>query len=182
MRSTMDPNASSDNFAWRGGSVIVRLCVDPKLGWPLHGLGPAERDMSHPEIGSRPQDISEKIVHITMWYHRPSQRARLHLSYGMDFHGERTDPPGWEGAFKMDANGLGYTLEYAIPWSLLNAADRPPQPGDVLGACWTVHWSDQEGKVSRGNLVEITNPAAGPFRFLRAETWGKAVYQPAGAR
>ncbi len=51
-----------------------------------------------------------------------------------------------------------YTLEYTIPWTLLRASRRPPQPGDVLGAKWTVHWSDREGRISRGHLVEITYP------------------------
>lgn len=180
MRSMMDPPNGSDQIAWRGGSVIVRLCVDPKLGWPLKAIGAPEAEFSGEKAGHRPQDLSEQIVHLTMWYHRPTQRARLLLSYGMDFHGERTDPAGWAGAFKMDPNGLGYTLEYAIPWSLLNASQRPPQPGDQLPACWTVHWSDQEGKVSRGHLVEITNPQAGPFRFLRGSTWGRAIYQARG--
>ncbi len=181
MRSTMDPPAGRDQYAWRGGSVIVRLCVDPKLGWPLPSLGKPEADFTRADAGTRPEDVSEQIVHATMWYHRTSGRARLLLSYGMDFHGERTDPPAWEGSFKMDPNGLGYTLEYAIPWSLLNASARPPQAGDQLAACWTVHWSDQEGKFSRGHLVEITNPQAGPFRFLRASTWGKAIYHDRGA-
>ncbi len=180
MRSRMDPQADPNEYSWRGGSVIVRLATDPALGWPLKGVGPQEGDSKHPQLGHRPEDVSDQIVHLTMWYHEPTGKARLHLTYGMDFHGERFDAGGWEGAFKKDPNGLGYTLEYAIPWSLLNAKDRPPRAGDVMAANWTVHWSDEEGKLSRGHLVEITNLQAQPFRFLRGETWGKAVYGPAG--
>ena len=63
MRSTMDPGAGSDQYAWRGGSVIVRLSSDPKLGWPLTGFGPAEADSTRPDAGTRPQDVSDRIVH-----------------------------------------------------------------------------------------------------------------------
>ena len=147
LRSVMTPPA---DFAWRGGSVIVRLAVDPALGWPLKGMGTGERDKNHPLYGTRSEDTSEKIVHMTMWYHRPSERPRLHLSYGLDFHGEIDEPAGWQGTIKVDNDGLGYTLEYAIPWSLLNTADRPPQAGDVLASNWVVHWSDDEGRVCAG--------------------------------
>jgi len=177
LRSVMTPPT---DFAWRGGSVIVRLAVDPALGWPLKGMGTGERDKNHPQYGTRPEDTSEKIVHMTMWYHRPSERPRLHLSYGLDFHGEIDEPAGWQGEIKVDNDGLGYTLEYAIPWALLNTADRPPQAGDVLASNWVVHWSDDEGRVSRGHLVEITNIDIQPFKFLRGNTWGKAIFHAEG--
>lgn len=180
MRSRMDPVSDPEHYSWRGGGVIVRLATDPALGWPLQGLGPPEADSAHPEIGHRPQDVDEHLVHVTMWYHQPTAQARLELSYGMDFHGVRGNPTGWAGTFRPDPNGLGYTLEYAIPWSLLKASNRPPQPGDVVGANWTVHWSDEEGHLSRGHLVEITRLDDQPFRFLRARTWGRAVYHGTG--
>ena len=165
-------------YAWRGGSVIVRLATDPALGWPLKGAGPPLADTQHPDVGRRPEDVDEHIVHMTMWYHRPTEKARLHLSFGLDFHGEKIDPQGWQGAFRVDPNGLGYTLEYAIPWKLLNAGSRPPRVGDTLAANWTVHWSDEEGRLSRGHLVEITNLDVPVFRFLRGSHWGKATLQP----
>ena len=180
MQSRMDPAADPADYAWRGGSVIVRLAVNPALGWPLQGKGVPLADSTHPDIGHRPQDTSDQIVHITMWHHRPTDKPRLHLSFGMDFHGEQTDPNGWLGAFRMDPNGRGYTLEYAVPWSLLHVGNRPPQAGDVLAANWTVHWSDEAGKLSRGYLVEVTNLDAKPFHFLRGATWGKAVFHDRG--
>ena len=182
MHSRMDPAADPANYAWRGGSVIVRLAVNPALGWPLQGMGVPLADSTHPDIGHRPQDTSDQIVHITMWHHRPTDKPRLHLSFGMDFHGEQTDPDpnSWQGAIRMDPNGRGYTLEYAVPWSLLHVGNRPPRAGDVLAANWTVHWSDEAGRLSRGHLVEITNLDAKPFHFLRGATWGKAVFHDRG--
>jgi hypothetical protein len=71
-------------------------------------------------------------------------------------------------------------LEYALPWSLLQAGNRPPRDGDVLAANWTVHWSDGDGRQSRGHLVEITNVENRPYRFLRASTWGQAIFHDRG--
>jgi hypothetical protein len=181
MRSVMEPGSDPQQYPWRGGGVIVRLSTSPRLGWPLAALGLPEAERSGDAGGGRrPVDLSEQLVHLTMWYYRPAAKPRLALSYGMDFHGERVDPAGWQGAFRMDPNGRGYTLEYAVAWSLLNAAQRPPRLGDVLAANWTVHWSDAEGRLSRGHLVEITNLAVQPYRFLRASTWGKALYHEHG--
>ncbi|HZZ72122.1 MAG TPA: FecR domain-containing protein, partial [Pirellulales bacterium] len=134
MQSQNDPKVDPQLYPWRGGSVIVRLCLDPQAGWPLTAMGRAEGDLKSPEIGKRPEDVNEKIVHLTMWYYLPTEKPRLQVSFGMDFHGEQVDPPGWQGAYRKDPNGLGYTLEYAIPWSLLKVADRPPQPGDEMAA------------------------------------------------
>ncbi len=177
LRSVMDPQADPKEYAWRGGSVILRLAADPALQGPFTAKGPPLADAKHPEIGRRPEDVNERIAHLTFWFHRPSGRPRLQVSYGMDFHGERVDPPGWSGAFRAHPNGLGYTMEYAVPWSLLNAGARPPRAGDRLPSTWTVHWSDQEGRLSRGHLVEGVNLSEPPYRFLRGETWGRALFE-----
>jgi len=179
MRSVQDPWTDPEH-PWRGGSVIVRLSTSQRLGWPLTGLSGYFRSESDPEVGRRPQDVSDNIVHLVMWYYRPDKKPRLHLARGMDFHGSTIDPDGWKGAFRQDPDGLGYTLEYSIPWSLLRPEPGVPRGGDVAGACWTVHWSDQSGKLSRGHLVEITNPDEPVYNFLRAVTWGKAVYHATG--
>ncbi len=179
MRSVQDP-WSDPEYPWRGGSVIVRLSTSQSLGWPLKGLSRYFRSESEPEAGRRPPDVSDSIVHLVMWYYRPDEKPRLHLARGMDFHGSLIDPDGWKGAFRLDRDGLGYTLEYSIPWSMLCPQPGVPRGGEVAGACWTVHWSDRNGKLSRGHLVEITNPDEPVYNFLRAVTWGKAVYHATG--
>ncbi len=163
----------TERTAWRGGSVILRLAT--KLPWPLEAKGPPLADAKHPEIGRRPVDVHESIAHLTFWYHRPTSTPRLHLSYGMNFHGEREHPEGWSGVFQERPDGLGYTIEYRVPWALLHA--EAPRAGDILPSTWTVHWSDREGTLSRGHLVEVTNPDEQPFRFLRGRCWGKAVFR-----
>ena len=182
MRSIQDPYIDPE-YPWRGGSVVVRLAASRSLGWPLRGLSPYFRSAEAPEIGRRPVDVSDSIVHLVLWYFRPGARARLRLSRGMDFHGDLIDPEGWEGAFRRDPDGLGYTLEYAIPWSLLCPASQTPRAGDVTATCWTVHWSDRDGKLSRGHWVDITNPAESRFdhmySFMHGPSWGKAIFHEA---
>ena len=46
-----------------------------------------------------------------------------------------------------------------------------------MASQWTVHWSDQDGKLSRGHLVDVANTAAGPAKFSKGVTWGKAVFE-----
>jgi hypothetical protein len=183
MRSIQDPYTDPE-YPWRGGSVIVRLAAGRSLGWPLRGLSPSFRKTHAPESRPSPVDVSDSIVHLVLWYYRPSGRPRLHVTRGMDFHGSLIDPEGWTGAFRQDPDGLGYTLEYAIPWSLLCPASGTPRGGDVTATCWTVHWSDADGKLSRGHWVDITNPAESGFdhmySFMRGPSWGKAVFHTTG--
>jgi hypothetical protein len=178
MANTVDP-ATEPAYYWAGGSVVVRLATSRSFGWPLDAHSVHDPAWAQRRAGWRPQDRSENIVHVGMWYSHASQRARLTLDYGMDFHNQRLDPPGWTGSFRKDADGLGYTLEYAIPWDLLSAAADPPRAGDQWAAVWSVHWGDPGGRTCMGKLVEITNPADRPYFFLRGSTWGKAAFRPA---
>jgi hypothetical protein len=95
----------------------------------------------------------------------------------MDMHGLKVNPEGYRGAFRIDPDGRGYTLEYAIPWKLLNAADDPPTAGDELGFMFLTHWSDAEGNKWQGQLIDVTDPDEHGWNFERAATWGKAIYQ-----
>jgi hypothetical protein len=176
MRNVIDP-ATDGEAGWRGGGVQVRLSTDRILGWPVD----ANADIYYQSqpMKQRPQDVNDKIVHLTLWHHAPSQKDCLHVSYGMDFHGGQTNPNGYRAAFRKDADGRGYTLEYAIPWTLLKAQGDPPRAGDTLTATWTVHWSDESGRRWRGQLVEIRNPSEtlGNNNWDRATSWGKAIYR-----
>jgi hypothetical protein len=176
MRNLIDP-ATDGDAGWKGGGLQVRLSTDRALGWPVD----ANADIYYQgqPMKQRPQDVNEKIVHLTLWHHAPSQKDCLHVSYGMDFHGAQTNPSGYRAAFRKDANGRGYTLEYAIPWALLKAQTDPPRAGDTLATTWTVHWSDDSGRRWRGQLVEIRNLSepTRPNNWDRAASWGKAMYR-----
>ncbi len=176
LRNLIDPVTDGD-MGWKGGGLQVRLSTDRAVGWPVDAN--AEVYYQGQPVKQRPQDLNEKLVHLTLWHHAPSQKDCLHISYGMNFHGGQTNPSGYRAAFRKDADGRGYTLEYAIPWELLNAQRDPPRAGDTLAVTWTVHWSDQSGRRWRGQLVEIRNPSEPPRNnnWDRAAGWGQANFR-----
>jgi hypothetical protein len=175
MRNVIDPR-SDPWSAWMGGSVQLRLSTDRTFGWPVGAMKPSCRRGE-----ADPQDTSGRIVHLTLWYFQPRDEPCLEVRYGMNFDRGVVNPPGWRGAFRKAPDGEGYTLECAIPWTLLGAGSDPPRPGDELGLSWTVNWSDAGGKRWKGQLVEIKNPpyaARGKqLTHMYAETWGKAVFR-----
>lgn len=202
-------NAARDEVDFAGGSVIVRVSTDRKLGWPLKGTAwrafsslptaPSLPFMLADNIARTdeelrvlaagmplPDSVSDRIANIILSYDAQSKQPRLRLQYGFDSHGNVLNPPGgWQGAFRKDADGRGYTLEYAIPWLLLHCAEDPPQAGDVMSALWMVHWSDAEGRLCRGQLVDVTNHQphslshVPPYIFFRnGPCWGRAIYLP----
>jgi hypothetical protein len=119
-----------------------------------------------------------------MWFHAASQTPCLTIHRGMLVGDLEVNPSagqagGYRGGFTRDADGKGYTLEYAIPWRLLNCADDPPRAGDELAAVWQVYWSDELGRLQRQHMVEIRNSLE-PREinvWERGATWGRAEYQ-----
>jgi hypothetical protein len=166
MRNQTEPADAGDPRAWQGGAVQVRLATrQPKEG---------------------ETETSDAFVHLTLWYCQPRGQACLHLAFGMDLHGNEThvNGDGFQGAYRRDADGRGYTMEYVIPWGLLHA-DPPREDGIELGLCWNVLWSDADGREWRTKLVDVINPALLPNEtsvatFGNRATWGQGVYHLPG--
>jgi hypothetical protein len=180
MRNVIDPTVDPE-LGWRGGGLQVRVSTDRVVGWPVDANAPAYYRFRRlpPDAAQLAKATNPRLAHLTMWHHAPTAENCLHIAYGMDLHGGVPNPTGFRGAFSRDEDGRGYTLEYAIPWSLLSAAADPPTIGDTLAVSWTAHWSDEGGRLWRGQLVELRN-AAEPTRihtWERAATWGRAVYR-----
>lgn len=169
MMNQMNPEAEAW-VAWQGDCLQVRLSSDAKLGYPVKGFIHTSEKNSD----------SDHIVHLTIWHYTPKAQPCLDLRYGMDYHGARTNPEGFEGAYKKDADGQGYTLEYAISWKLLNCEQNPPKGGDELACIWQILWSDARGREAQHDLSEIRNPASAGFGFQDPGSWGKAIYEKAG--
>lgn len=178
-------NTARDKMDFAGGSVIVRLSTDRALGWPLKGtsLNAWSKGKTKPPL---PDSLSDRVAHLILWHDTASGQAGMRLQYGFDLHAPKMNPTGWQGAFRKDADGKGYTLEYKIPWRLLNCANDAPQPGDVMAALWMAHWSDAEGRICRGQLVDVTNhqphglSKVPPYIFYQnGPCWGRAIYLPA---
>lgn len=180
MRSKIDPEIDAP-MAWQGGAVQVRLSTDREMGWPADANGPSYYRIRglEPMPEERQKAANPKLSHLLMWYNAASGRACLAINHGMGFGEPATNPAGFEGCFRKGADGRYYTLEYAIPWSLLNAGDSPPRSGDILATHWQVHWSDETGLIWRDQVVEIRNPheLRRLVSFERAATWGRAEYE-----
>ena len=179
MRNIIDP-AIDPEFAWRGGAIQIRLAADAGFGWPVEGHAPAYFRLRKkvPDAAQLTRATDDRFASFIMWHHAPSRRDCLYLEYGLDYHGGTANPPGYRGAIRRSDDGTGYTLEYAIPWSLLHAP-RPPRAGETLPLTWTVHWSDETGRSWSSQLNEIRNLAE-PSQILsweRSATWGRAVFR-----
>lgn len=180
LRSIIDPEVDG-SWGWRGGAVQVRVSTDRRMGWPAVGNGPSYYGQRHMEPTAEQEKFAKnpRIAHLTMWFHAPTKTPCLTINHGMLFTNTETNPAGFVGAFVADRDGRGYTMEYAIPWSLLGCADDPPQRGDVLAAVWQVLWGDEAGRMRREQMVEVRNPDE-PLRinvWERAATWGRAEYR-----
>jgi hypothetical protein len=180
LRSIIDPEIDA-GWGFRGGAVQVRISTDRRLGWPAQGnsLSYFTQRKSFPTPEQEQAARNPRLAHLTMWFHAPTKTPCLTINHGALFGEMEVNPAGFTGAFVTDADGKGYTMEYAIPWSLLGCADDPPQQGDVLAAVWQVLWGDEDGRMRRAQMVEVRNPGE-PLEinvWERAATWGRAEYR-----
>ena len=180
MRNVLSPSLDADS-AWRGGAVQLWISADRRAPWPVNANSPgyfAARRVE-PSENDRLAARNQRLSQLTLWHHAPDGKACLAVSHGMLGVEPTVNPEGFQGAFAKDADGGGYVLEYAIPWSLLNAGADPPKPGDNLAVGWMFRWSDESGRLARDRLPEIRNgdePASVRFSD-RAATWGVAKYR-----
>jgi hypothetical protein len=154
--------------AWRGDCLQARFCLDPKLGWPVR--------LPH-EGDARKND---RITHLTLWYYTARQQPCLQIQYGMDYHGTLVNPAGFKAAYKKGADGRSYTMEWAIPWSLLHAGDNPPTAGDTLACTWQALWGDELGRTDKADLSDLRNPDSSGFVYQDAGSWGKLTLEKTG--
>ncbi|MFM8805448.1 MAG: hypothetical protein ACKOK8_16340 [Planctomycetia bacterium] len=180
LASLINPNTNA-NDGWRGGAVQVRLSTHRKLGWPVNANAASYFNMRG--IAPTPEQsqaaLNPRLLHLTMWYDSGNGKPCLTIQHGMLSGELQANPSGYRGSYARAADGKGYTMEYAIPWRLLNCEADPPQPGDNLAASWQVLFSDEDGKVWRTQIVEVHNPAepARIYTWERAATWGRAEYR-----
>ncbi|MCX7430946.1 MAG: FecR domain-containing protein [Planctomycetia bacterium] len=180
LRNQYDPDLDP-RIAWQGGGLQIRFSADRKMGWPVDANSPEyyrTRRLA-PGEADRTKSRNPRLSHLTLWHHAASGKACIALNHGTQYSDPIVNPPVAEGAFVLDTDGRGYTLEWAIPWRLLNAADDPPQSGDVLGTVWQAFWADPSGRLWRDQMIEIRNLLE-PVRMLpheRAACWGRAEFQ-----
>jgi hypothetical protein len=176
MRSQVSPHVTRELYGM-GGGIALRISTDRKAGWPLH----AESQFTKQKKPLTADDTNDKLNFLMLWFYQPENLACLQIKHGMDLHSPRVNPEGYEGAWRKDADGKGYIVEYRISWKLLGAEADPPRAGDTLAACWLAHWSDALGETWKGQLIDVLKPGEAGWNFDRAATWGKAIYRGANA-
>ena len=119
MMNRQDPKVNG-NRGWDADSCQFRIVVDPAQGYPIH--------QSPFNAVDNPQ-----MAQLTLWHYTDRKEACLQMHVGMNF---KTPRPEWapfgvvphalyEGTYVPAGDGRGYTFEYRIPWSTLNAKTPP---------------------------------------------------------
>jgi hypothetical protein len=128
LRSMIDPELDAE-LGWQGGGLQVRLSTDRAMGWPADGDAPSYYSARglEPTAADREKAKNPRLAHLTMWHHAPSGKPCITVAQGMNLNDLALNPPGVVGAFRRDADGRGYVVEYAIPWRVLRAEERLQQ-------------------------------------------------------
>ena len=95
----------------------------------------------------------DDLVSLIMFYDSASGVARL-SSHRRMRRKITTDlaADSWRGAYRLHRDGRGYTFEYAVEWE--TAAIVPPKQGETRANNWNIHFSDGDGVVCTGQIVE----------------------------
>ena len=180
---TPDPmrnmSAASGTHPFAGGSVICRIAADPSLGYPLpDGM---IYDPRKPQ--SRPLPDAG-LVSFIMYYDKAFEREDLNVHGGMRKQTRiALARDAWRGAYRLHRDGRGYTFEYAVEWETV--AIVPPKQGETRANNWNIHFSDGDGVVCTGQIVENLASQI-PEKYSRIlllsycyypPIWGKAVFE-----
>jgi hypothetical protein len=171
MMNRHDPWVSGDK-AWNADALQLRLCLDPKLGYPLQQAVPP-----------RPND---RLVHMLLWYYSERREPNLQLTYGMTYSPPKAGYPmgvvphdKFQGAYRMSPDHKGYTLEYRIPWTTLEVR-APLKAGDLVAATLQAHWGTPNGLDLNPGGVAFDLMAGPGYGFSDTSCWGRAIFTAKG--
>ncbi len=173
MMNQHDPRVNAEK-AWDADAFQFRLVLDPKLPYPLH-----ESSLDNPKP-------NPALCHMLLWYYTDRKEPCLHLQYGMTYSPPKAGYPQgvvpsdqFQAAYRKSDDGLGYTFEYRIPWTTLQAS-VPPKAGDALGAAIQIQWGSPDGLTSSGGGWAMDLMATAGFSFQSTACWGRALFTVAG--
>lgn len=164
-------SAACGTHPFAGGSVICRIAADPSLGYPLSNS--MIYDPRKPQ--SRPlPDVG--LVSLVMYYDKAFEREDLNVHGGMRKQTRiALARDAWRGAYRLHRDGRGYTFEYAVEWE--TAAIVPPKKGETRANNWNIHFSDGDGVVCTGQIVENLAEDI-PKKYIRFQQWSYCYYPP----
>lgn len=169
-----DPRVDPDK-GWDADSCQFRLILDPKQGYPVN----------QSTFNAVPND---QMCHMTLWYYTDRQEPVLQLSYGMTYDPPKTEyptvgvvtPDRFQAKYLKAADGKGYTYEYRIPWSTLEAK-TPPKAGDLVAGTVQFCWSAPDGLKTAGGSAWAYDVMNGPgFVYQSSACWGAVIFSGRG--
>ncbi len=175
-----DPTPMINNYSlggnvglsWNADAIQVRFYSDPE-----------KRSMATTMTGGArniPKEEQHKISHVTLWYSTIDKKAGFLVCHTLSFQDTRVNPEGVVGAYKKDADGKGYVLEYKIPYGVIHAP-RPYKAGDEIQAQFQIHWGKSSGMGLRCGMTDLRNPAGyEDLGFHGPRGWGSGVFEEKG--
>lgn len=174
---TPDPMRNTQRgrgMTFAGGSVVVRLADDSSVSFPL------------PYVVPKPPQVVPglaKLSSFVMYYDADDGRPALCFHHGIrKGYGQSVSQDAWKGAYRRHADGRGYSFEYAMNWSGFGV--MPPKPGERRPNHWNIHFSDANGLVCSGQIVEnVMEPIPEAYAdvllhdYFFYPVWGTAVFE-----
>jgi hypothetical protein len=172
MMNRHDPKVDGDR-AWDADAFQFRFLLNPKLGYPIH-------DATAPN----PPRPNHQLVHLLLWYYTDRKEPNLQLAYGMTYSPPNANYPKgvvphdkFEAAFLMAEDMKGYTFEYRIPWTTLEAK-APLKGGDLVAASLQAHWGAPDGLTIKEAAFDLL--ATPGYGFQDTSCWGRAIFTEKG--
>lgn len=131
-------------------------------------------------VVTAPGQKHERFSHWTCWRDNAGADV-LQATYGKDFKGGSTEGKsrGGKQAFKVDADGRGYTQEIAIPWALLVPDGAgAPRSGDKLLFTVEPNFTLGGGRLATKDVFRAGAPVNRIFTHSDSNCWGTAMLEP----
>ena len=168
-------------MGWNADSCQFRLTTDPKIGYPILD----ESTFKYKGEGD-PTENRDDIVHLTLWHYTETGEPQLAMQLGMTYRKPSNAPRGlvpqnqFQAKYLKRPDGTGYSFEYRIPWTTLNAK-APLKAGDVVASTVQFNYSRPDGQATAGGAAwayDLMREAGFPFQSTKC--WGKLVFSPTG--
>jgi hypothetical protein len=157
-------------MSWNADAIQLRFVSNPET----------KSKASLQTGGHMSQEDQQYVNHITLWYSTQDQKAGYFAMYTLGFSDPTLNPPGVEGAYRKDADGQGYTLEYRIPWKVLRAP-RPLKGGDTVQVQWQLHWGNKQGMGLRCGMTDVRTPEGSKdLGYMGPRSWGSGILEKQG--
>jgi hypothetical protein len=158
------------NMSWNADAIQLRIVSNPEV-----------RSSASLQTGGHMSEEEQRYVnHITLWYSMLDEAAGYAATYTLRFRDQVLNPPGVRGAYRQDADGQGYTLEYRIPWAVLRAP-RPLKAGDTIQLQWQAHWGNDQGTEVRWGMTDVrSRDGSKDLGYMGPRSWGLGLFEAEG--